>query len=60
MGQRKRYTSEEKVRILRELLEDGKPVSQVAESHGVTPESDSELAETVVRGSGEDLRGKAA
>jgi transposase len=37
MGERKRYTSEEKVKILRELLEDGKPVSQVAESHGVHP-----------------------
>jgi transposase-like protein len=37
MGQRKRYTGEEKVKILRELLEDGKPVSQVAESYGVHP-----------------------
>jgi transposase-like protein len=37
MGQRKRYTSEEKVKILREVLEDGKSVSQVAESHGVHP-----------------------
>jgi transposase-like protein len=37
MGQRKRYTSEEKVKILREVLEDGKPVSQVAEEHGIHP-----------------------
>jgi transposase-like protein len=37
MGERKRYTSEEKVKILRELLEDGKPVSQAAESRGVHP-----------------------
>jgi transposase-like protein len=37
MRRRKRYTSEEKVKILREVLEDGKPVSQVAESHGVHP-----------------------
>jgi transposase-like protein len=37
MGERKRYASEEKVKILRELLEDGKPVSHVAESHSVHP-----------------------
>jgi hypothetical protein len=37
MGQRKRYTGEDKVKILREPLEDGKPVSQVAEGHGVHP-----------------------
>jgi transposase-like protein len=34
---RKRYTGEEKVKILREVLEDGKAVSQVAESSGVHP-----------------------
>jgi transposase-like protein len=28
MGRRKRYTSEEKVKILREVLEDGKPVAR--------------------------------
>lgn len=37
MGKRKRYTSEEKVRILREVLEDGKPVSQVAQEREVHP-----------------------
>jgi len=37
MGKRKRCTAEEKMKILRELLEDGKPVSQVAENHGVHP-----------------------
>jgi transposase-like protein len=37
MGQRKRYTSEEKVKILREVLEDGKPVSQAAEEQGIHP-----------------------
>ena len=37
MGKRKRCTAEEKMKILREVLEDGKPVSQVAESHGVHP-----------------------
>jgi transposase len=37
MGKRKRYTSEEKVKILREVLEDGKSVSQVAENRGVHP-----------------------
>jgi transposase-like protein len=31
MGKRKRYTAEEKVRILREVLEDGKSISQAAE-----------------------------
>ena len=34
---RKRYTSEEKMKILREVLEDGKSISSVAESHGVHP-----------------------
>ena len=31
MGERKRYTAEEKVKILREIQEDGKTVSQIAE-----------------------------
>jgi len=34
---RKRYTSEEKIKILREVLEEGKSVSGVAERHGVHP-----------------------
>ena len=34
---RKRYTSEEKIRILREVLEEGKSVSSVAEGHGIHP-----------------------
>jgi transposase len=34
---RKRYTSEEKIKILREVLEDGKPVSTVAETYNVDP-----------------------
>ena len=33
--QRKRYTSEEKIKILREVLEEGKSVSNVAEEHGI-------------------------
>jgi len=37
MGKRKRYTAEEKVRILREVLEEGKPISQVAEHYGLHP-----------------------
>ena len=37
MGRRKRYTSEEKIKILREVLEDGKSVSTVAEAYGVHP-----------------------
>jgi len=37
MGRRKRYTSEEKVKILREVLEDGKSISGVAEAYGVHP-----------------------
>jgi len=31
MGKRKRYTAEEKVKILREIQEDGKTVSQAAD-----------------------------
>ena len=37
MGRRKRYTSEEKIKILREVLEDGKSYSSVAEAYGVHP-----------------------
>jgi transposase len=37
MGKRKRYTAEEKVMILRELLEEGKTISQIAERHGLSP-----------------------
>jgi len=34
---RKRYTSEEKVKILREVLEEGKSISSVAEKHKIHP-----------------------
>ena len=37
MSNRKRYTAEEKIKILRELQEDGKSISQVAEKHGIHP-----------------------
>jgi putative transposase len=37
MGIRKRYTAEEKIKILREVLEDGKPISQVAEHYALHP-----------------------
>ena len=37
MGNRKRYTAEEKMKILREILEDGKSISQTAEKYGVHP-----------------------
>ena len=37
MGKRKRYTAEEKIRILREVLEDGKPISEVADRYGLHP-----------------------
>jgi transposase len=37
MGKRKRYTAEEKLKILRDVLEDGKPISQVAEQKGLHP-----------------------
>jgi len=37
MSKRRSYTAEEKMKILREILEDGKPVSQVADSHGLSP-----------------------
>ena len=37
MDKRKRYTAEEKVKILREVLEEGMPVSQVAEQYGLHP-----------------------
>ena len=37
MGKRKRYTPEEKAKILREVVEDGKPVSEVAEKYELHP-----------------------
>ena len=37
MGKRKRYTAEEKVKILRDVLEDGKQISQVAEQYKLNP-----------------------
>jgi len=37
MGKRKRYTPEEKAKILREILEDGKTISEVAEKYEVHP-----------------------
>lgn len=38
MGRKRiRYTSEEKIKILREVLEDGKSISNTAEEHGVHP-----------------------
>jgi transposase-like protein len=37
MGNRKSYTAEEKIKILRELLEEGKSVSQVADAYGLHP-----------------------
>jgi len=37
MSKRKRYTAEEKIKILREVLEEGKPISQVAEKYGLHP-----------------------
>jgi transposase-like protein len=37
MGKRKRCTAEEKIRILREILEDGQPVSTVADKHSIHP-----------------------
>ena len=37
MGNRKRYTAEEKIKILREAIEDGKSISSAAEQYGVHP-----------------------
>jgi transposase-like protein len=37
MDERKRYTAEEKTQIVREVLEDGKNVSEVAEKYGIHP-----------------------
>jgi transposase len=37
MSKRKRYTAEEKMKILRDVLEDGKPISRVAETYGIHP-----------------------
>jgi len=37
MGKRKRYTAEEKIKILREILEEGKPLSQVADQYKLHP-----------------------
>ena len=37
MSERKRYTAEEKIKVLRELQEGGKTVSQAAQEYGIHP-----------------------
>ena len=37
MSKNKRFTAEEKIKILREIQEEGKTVSQVAEEYGIHP-----------------------
>jgi transposase-like protein len=37
MGKRKRYTAEEKIKILREVVEGGKSISQIAERYNLHP-----------------------
>ena len=37
MSKRKRYAAEEKMKILRDVLEDGNPISQTAEAYGIHP-----------------------
>ena len=37
MSKRKRYAAEEKIKILREVLEEGKQISQVADQYGLHP-----------------------
>jgi transposase-like protein len=37
MGKRKRCTAEEKIRILREILEDGQSVSMADDKHSIHP-----------------------
>jgi transposase-like protein len=37
MDKRKRYTAEEKVLVLREVLEDGKSISVAADEHSIHP-----------------------
>ena len=37
MGTMKRYTAEEKTKILRELQEGGKMISQISEEYGIHP-----------------------
>jgi transposase-like protein len=37
MGKRKRFTPEEKVKTLREIFEDGKSISAVAEGYDIHP-----------------------
>ena len=37
MSKRKSYTAEEKIKILREILEEGKPISQVVDKYELHP-----------------------
>jgi transposase-like protein len=37
MSKRKKYTAEEKIKVLREIQEDGKTISQVSEEYGIHP-----------------------
>ena len=66
MSERKRYTAEEKMKILREILEDGKPISQVAENYGLHPNNIFNWRKQLFEGGAQlfqirrdDIRGKA-
>ena len=66
MSRRKRCTAEEKMQILREILEDGKSISQTAEKYGVHPNNVMNWRKQLIEGGAQtfqikrtDISGKA-
>jgi transposase-like protein len=66
MGKRKRYTPEEKVLVLREVVEEGKAVSGVANEHELNPNLILSWRKQMIEGAGSifqirrtDISGKA-
>jgi len=60
MGRRKRYTAEEKVKILREILEDGKSISQTAEKYGIHPNNVMNWRKQLIEGGAQTFQIKRA
>ena len=56
MSRRKRYTAEEKMQILREILEDGKSISQTAEKYGVHPNNVMSWRKQLIEGGAQTFR----
>ena len=60
MGRRKRYTADEKMKILREVLENGKSISQTAEEYRVHPNNVMKWRKQLIEGGAQTFQIKRA